>query len=116
VRPLLPRVYCPESSSWASFGKGNDGDGLLHGEMLKVVSWNLCWNTPDPQRRVAAILCHLQDVFGTEPNRLVVMFQEARLESLQAIEENSWVQRNFILTDSDAPESIYKDIPGKHSS
>lgn len=41
------------------------------------------------------------------------MLQEVRNESLPAILESSWVQRNFILTDVDAPKSIDRDIPGE---
>jgi tyrosyl-DNA phosphodiesterase 2 len=40
------------------------------------------------------------------------MLQEVGRESLQVIMENSWVQRNFVLSNVDPPESIYTDIRG----
>jgi tyrosyl-DNA phosphodiesterase 2 len=40
------------------------------------------------------------------------MFQEVRRESLQIILENSWAQRNFVLSNIDPPESLYANIPG----
>ena len=41
------------------------------------------------------------------------MLQEVCLESLQAILENFWVQRNFILSDVRSPDLLYTDIPGE---
>lgn len=57
-------------------------------------------------------MSHLQTLFGTTPHSLVVMLQEVCLESLQALRSNSWVQQNFTLSDSDAPQSIYDTVEG----
>jgi hypothetical protein len=35
-----------------------------------------------------------------------------RQSELQAILENSWVQRNFLLSNVDPPDSLYRNIPG----
>lgn len=40
------------------------------------------------------------------------MFEEVCRESLQAILESSWVQRNFVLSNSEPPESLYTEIIG----
>jgi hypothetical protein len=79
---------------------------------MKIVSWNLQWDTTDPARRMTSALDHLQELFGTAPDSLVVMVQEIRLESLNALLENSWVQRDFNLTDSTPPCSIYDYVQG----
>jgi hypothetical protein len=41
------------------------------------------------------------------------MLQEVCRESLQVIMENSWVQRNFVLSNVDPPESLYTNILGE---
>ena len=41
------------------------------------------------------------------------MLQEVCLESLRAILENFWVQRNFILSEVRPPDSLYIDMPGE---
>ena len=110
---LHPRGFHPEISAWASPELNQKcRDDLLPGSILKIVSWNLQWSTPDPARRVTAALDHLQDRFGTAPGPLVVMLQEVCQESLQALLENPWVQRNFNMTDSTPPRSIHDDVHG----
>ena len=56
---------------------------------------------------------HLKGLFGEVSAPLVIMFQEVRRESLQVILESPWVQRNFVLSNSEPPESAYTDIPGE---
>jgi hypothetical protein len=46
------------------------------------------------------------------PDDLVVMLQGICPESLPAICNNSWVQQNFVLTESDVPQSIYDTVEG----
>src|SRR5882757_6079478 len=41
------------------------------------------------------------------------MLQEVCNESLQAILENPWVQRHFVLSNVDSPESLYEDVLGR---
>lgn len=86
--------------------------GLPRGSTLKIASWNLDWYRPDPKARASAALAHLRLSFGEEPGHFVVMLQEVRRESLRAILEHAWVQRNFILSNVNPPESVYNDIPG----
>lgn len=116
--PLRPQKqhlqgYRPEVSAWA-LPEWNQKlrDDLLPGSILKIVSWNIEWSTPDPARRVTAALDHLQERFGTAPGPLVVMLQEVCLKSLQALLEHPWVQRNFNLTDSTTPRSIHDYVHG----
>ncbi|KAL6702729.1 hypothetical protein ACN47E_001011 [Coniothyrium glycines] len=107
------RGYQHEINVWASpEGSQTLQDDLLPGSVLKIVSWNLQWSTPDPARRATAALDHLQARFGAAPGPLVVMLQEVCLESLEALLENPWVQANFNLTDSTPPCSIYDDVHG----
>jgi hypothetical protein len=48
-------------------------------------------------------------MFGQAPHNLVVMFQELRQESLQAILEDEWAQQNFVLSDTEPPYLHYTD-------
>ncbi|OAL43768.1 hypothetical protein IQ07DRAFT_551838 [Pyrenochaeta sp. DS3sAY3a] len=110
---LYPRGYHPENSAWASTeGNQRSQGNLLPGSILKIVSWNLEWSAPDPARRATAALDHLQQRFGAAPGPLVVMLQEVCLESLRALLENPWLQRNFNLTETTPPQSIYDDVCG----
>ncbi|KAK3302603.1 uncharacterized protein B0T15DRAFT_543350 [Chaetomium strumarium] len=52
-------------------------------------------------------MAHLRTMFGPEPRNLVVMLQELRDESLEAILEDEWAQQNFALSDTDPPYSDY---------
>ena len=80
--------------------------------MLKVVSWNIDWSSAGTEARATAALGHLQALFGEIQDPFVVMFQEVCRESLRVILENPWVQRNFVLSNTKAPESLYTNIPG----
>lgn len=80
--------------------------------MLKVVSWNICSPTAGHEVRVTAALEHIQGLFGNLQDPIVMMFQEVCHPSLQAILQNPWVQRNFILSNTMPPESVYTNIPG----
>ena len=72
--------------------------------MLKVVSWNIDGSSAGTEARATAALEHLQELFGEVKDPFIVMFQEVRRESLQVILENPWVQRNFVLSNTKAPE------------
>lgn len=109
---LRPHIYHPQSSSWAAL-EDNTQEGLKRGSVLKIVSWNIDFCSPSPAARASAVLEHLRALFGEVPGNLVIMLQEVRRESLQAILENSWVQRNFVLTNVDPPESLYTNIAGE---
>jgi len=85
---------------------------LESGSVLKVVSWNIDWSSAGTEARATAALEHLQRLFGEVQDPFVAMFQEVRRESLQVILENPWVQRNFVLSNTKAPESLYTNIPG----
>lgn len=109
---LRPQIYHPESSTWIAFEPDDHINHLQRGSVLKVVSWNIDAFSFCPGIRTSSALGHLQEVFGTVPGHLVVMLQEVCHESLQAILESSWVQRNFVLTNVDPPQSLYKEISG----
>ncbi|KAK0105032.1 hypothetical protein ONS95_004600 [Cadophora gregata] len=84
----------------------------MRGSVLKVVSWNIDFSSAGIEARATSALEHLQELFGEVKHPFVVMLQEVRRESLQIILENSWVQQNFVLSNTEAPESLYTDIPG----
>jgi tyrosyl-DNA phosphodiesterase 2 len=86
---------------------------LQRGTTFKVVSWNIDLASPGPAERDSGVMKHLEEHFGDAPESLIVMLQEVRDESLQAILENTWVQRNFAVSDIQAPQSIYKTILGQ---
>ncbi|KAL8853065.1 MAG: hypothetical protein Q9221_002095 [Calogaya cf. arnoldii] len=65
-----------------------------------------------PATRVSVALKDLEKHFMAGPDKLVIMFQEICNEMLQAIMDNTWVQRNFTLSNLDGPKDIHTDIPG----
>lgn len=79
-----------------------------------MVSWNICFHSPDPAARASAVADYLNTKFGETPGYLAIMLQEVRPESLQAVLQNTWIQRNFLLSNLHPPESLYTDIPGDH--
>lgn len=107
---LRPQIHHSQSSTWV--GLENNIQGLESGSVLKIVSWSLSWSSLGPAARASVALGHLRGIFGEVQDPLVVMFQDVRRESLQAILENSWVQRNFLLSKVDPPDSLYRNIPG----
>ncbi|KAI4115596.1 MAG: hypothetical protein LQ338_007835 [Usnochroma carphineum] len=111
LRSLRPQIYQPQSSSWDALEGSNQG--LERGSVLRIVSWNIDWSRPDPAARASAIIGYLEGLCGEASGPLVVMFQEVCRQSLQVILESSWVQGNFVLSNSEPPESLYTDIPGE---
>ncbi|KAH7381931.1 Endonuclease/exonuclease/phosphatase, partial [Cadophora sp. MPI-SDFR-AT-0126] len=90
----------------------NNGQNLESDSVLKVVSWNINWSSPGPEARATAALEHIRGLFGEVQYPFVVMFQEVCQESLQAVVENPWVQRNFVLSNTEPPKSLYTKIHG----
>lgn len=109
---LRPLMYHPGSSRWVIALESHNGRRLEKGRVLKVVSWNIDWSSAGAEARATAALEYLEGLFGELQDPFVVMFQEVCGESLQAILENPWVQRNFFLSNIEAPESRYTHIPG----
>ncbi|KAG8362099.1 hypothetical protein FVEN_g8 [Fusarium venenatum] len=104
---LKPRIYNPQSSSW----EPHSNQDITHkkGDLLKVVSWKLFPSASSLAAvRASAAIDHLRNMFGQKPDNLVVMPQEIREESLDAILKNEWAQQNFILSDTEPPYSEYK--------
>ncbi|XEV01454.1 hypothetical protein FSHL1_006741 [Fusarium sambucinum] len=103
---LKPRIYNPQSSSWEPYS--NQDTAHKKGDLLKIVSWKLFPSTLSLAAiRASAAIDHLRNMFGQKPDNFVVMLQEIRQESLDAILNNKWAQQNFILSDTEAPYSEY---------
>ncbi len=111
-KSLEPHAYCEDSSLWVSQEKLTQ-NSFQRGTTLKIVSWNIDLASPGPAERASAVMKHLKEHFGDAPESLVVMLQEVRHESLQAILENPWVRRNFAVSDVEAPQAMYKNILGE---
>lgn len=97
-----PRIYSSHSSAWTHFDKGIGT--LRRGHALKIASWNLWLSGLGAAARASAALAHLRNMFGEEPHDLVVMFQELRQESLEAVLEDRWARQNFVLSDTEPPD------------
>lgn len=110
---LSPHVYCQKLSSWVATDDGSQG--LDRGSSLKVVSWNLQFDALDPAARASAAVTYLSNTFGEESDHLVIMLQEVNQQSLQAILDHAWVQRNFLLSNIEPPKTIIKDISDESS-
>ncbi|KAK5989642.1 hypothetical protein PT974_07896 [Cladobotryum mycophilum] len=98
---LKPQVYDLPSSTWKPFK--NSTEILKRNEILKIASWNLFFDPLGLEARTSAALTHLRAMFGQDPQKLVVMFQELRQESLETILNDKWAQQNFVLSDEKAP-------------
>ncbi|KAM0185928.1 hypothetical protein ACHAPI_011966 [Fusarium lateritium] len=102
---LQPQMYNSQSSSWAPLC--NEDRILRRGDDLKIASWNLFFSVPAAAARTSAAIAYLRTMFGQVPHNLVVMFQELRQESLEAILEDKWAQQNFVLSDTEPPYPHY---------
>ncbi|RYP25231.1 hypothetical protein DL765_000112 [Monosporascus sp. GIB2] len=111
-RFFRPHIYHSQSSTWAAFY--NSVEALRRGNVLKIASWNLSFSSPGAGARAVAALAYLRTMFGQEPHNLVVMLQELRQESLEAILDDKWTQQNFVLSDVKPPDAkpldcLYED-------
>ena len=80
---------------------------LDQGRLLKVVSWNIDFMAPGPAERASAAMAYLKEVFGDPPLPVVIMLQETHWQSLTAILADSWIRKNFVLSNIDAPQSYF---------
>ena len=104
-RFVQPHIYNSHSATWVPC-VNRSASAVERGSIIKVVSWNIYMKAPDPAR-VSATLTYLRSRFGNIPCRQVIMFQEVRLESLQAILDDPWVQTNFVVSNVCPPDSLY---------
>jgi hypothetical protein len=58
------------------------------------------------EERASVALRYLRDALGNETKSTVIMLQEVRNESLRAILNDQWVQRNFALSNADRPRQL----------
>jgi len=103
-KSLEPHVYCADSSLWVSWKLSQIPCNVVSLSKLCLVISTL--PALGPAERASAAMEHLEEYFGDTPESLVVMLQGVRDESLHAILENTWVQRNFAVSDIQAPQSI----------
>lgn len=113
LRPHMTCLYCYESHSsrWVPLQSGKK-PVLERGGILTVISWNINFPNPDTKARTVEILNHLARLCEDGPRHTVIMFQEVCKDSLEAVLENSWVQRFFKLSDVASLESFYTEIAG----
>ena len=98
-----PYIYQQASSAWEPVS--HTRPPLRRGSTLTIASWKLDWSSPDPAARTLAALDHLEHVFGTEPEDLVIMLQEISTPAMRTMLESPWVRRNFLLSDMMPPET-----------
>jgi hypothetical protein len=105
---LVPHAYDPETSAWAPAGDtGNtsNASALQPGTVVKLVAWNMHAAGPGPAIRATEAMSYLERTFGGTPGHLVLMLQELRPASLQAILDHDWVRRNFVVSNAQVPRS-----------
>ncbi|GKU14490.1 unnamed protein product [Fusarium langsethiae] len=101
-KTLEPRIYNKQSSSWTPHN--NQDTSYKKGDILKIVSWKLFPSASSLAAvRASAAIDHLRNLFTRKPHNLVVMLQEIRKESLDAILKHKWTQQNFVLSDTEPP-------------
>lgn len=103
VQPAQVESFICQSHSSIWTPLHDVGPGLKRGSVLTIASWNLNWSSPDPASRTLAALRHLEHLFGSKAQNLVVMLQEVSSLSLSNILGHGWVQQNFILSDIKPP-------------
>ena len=86
----VPQIYSPDLGLWASFEDTESNHGTLRtgtihtlpetdintmspDGILKIVSWNLGFNMPDPGSRATAAISHLESLCGSTPDDLIVL-------------------------------------------
>jgi hypothetical protein len=56
--------------------------GLERNSLLKIVSWNIDFAKPGPMERVTVLMKYLQQMFGDQPDQLIIILQEVCQESV----------------------------------
>lgn len=61
-------------------------------DVLTVAAWNLSRFSPDNTAEVRKTISHLQHVFRTDPDPLVILLQGATPASLDMVRQHQWAQ------------------------
>jgi tyrosyl-DNA phosphodiesterase 2 len=106
-RVFNPHHYSIRANDWLPFGDVTGQAVLDQGSLLRVVSWNIDFMAPGRGERASAAMDHLEETFGDLSSPLVIMLQEVHIKSLPVILEHPWIRRNFILSNSAAPQRYF---------
>lgn len=87
VHPRLPRLKC--------------------GSILNILSWNLATFGSSRGDRDIKALQGMQDIYGTTPTGTVLMLQQLDAERLRQLLDDSWIQRNFKISNVDPLKPKY---------
>ena len=99
IRDLLPNAFSPEGSGWSPEYE----QPSLPISDIKIVSWNVDFMAPEPAERVSCILDHLKTVILTDSSQpTVILLQELRQASFEAVLENRWVREHFAVVPPNA--------------
>lgn len=108
-RPIWPQIY---QKQWRELEHAQDQNkGLERNSLLKLISWNINFNNPAPQKRVARIIHYLQNTPGNKPTQLVILLQEVSPLSAQQIMQIKWVRDNFVVIGHEPPIIFQAAIP-----
>jgi hypothetical protein len=105
IQSIAPLIF--QRSGWQP---GRGIDLLKRQTPLKVVSWNIKFNSPGPATRVASILQYLRHIFGNDPDQMAILLQEVCQESADEILKNKWVQENFAVVGQEPPQILRRAI------
>ena len=79
---------------------------LAGGDIVKLVSWKLTDNLPDPAARASAAVNYLSSVFGEAPERLVLMLQSIHPGAYKSLRGHEWIRSSFSLSNIERPNKI----------
>ncbi|RDX57311.1 hypothetical protein OH76DRAFT_29654 [Lentinus brumalis] len=95
LRPLRIKGYSPEEGRWTTKYPSCNIPVFA----LRIISWNADFTAPNPARRVARLLEHLQEwVLTYCPKPSCILLQELTEESFEALFRSDWVQEHFVIT------------------
>lgn len=115
---LHPKYFHPEKGAWKHVSRRKIEEQKHHPSSIKVVTWNIDFQSAYVEERLEAVLRHLETtVFkcpsGEAPEPCCIMLQEVHRDVLPCILEDSWVRDHFVVTpvnNDKWPDPVYGNV------
>jgi tyrosyl-DNA phosphodiesterase 2 len=102
-QPREQSFYTFEQQQWRQIGGQSlmKDNAVYHLSKVHIITWNIDFMTPGAEPRMAAALDHLAEWVSAVPESepVVIFLQEMTDTDLIQIQQTSWIQRRFHVTD-----------------
>ena len=96
VLPVDIKSYSPHRLDWSTEPSST---AAFAPAVLRLVTWNVDFMTPDAERRVTCILDHLEDtVLAGDSSPSCILLQELKEDSFEELCQHRWVREHYAIT------------------